>query len=84
MLHSPKARYDDPKLNFPCSEGTVYPPNNVASVVDRDSSYDIAIGHGLDGPGIESQWERDFPHQSRPSLGPTHPPIQWVPGLPRG
>ena len=30
----------------------------------------IATGYGLDGPGIESRWERDFPHLSRgpPSL----------------
>jgi len=31
----------------------------------------IATGYGLDGPGIESRWRRDFPHQSRPALGPT-------------
>ena len=35
----------------------------------------IATGYGLDGPGIESRWGRDFPHLSRPVLGPTQPPI---------
>jgi hypothetical protein len=37
------------------------------------------IRHGLDGPGIESWWERNFLHPSRPALGPTQPPIQCVP-----
>jgi hypothetical protein len=27
---------------------------------------------------------RDFPHLSRPALGLTQPPVQWVPGLSRG
>jgi hypothetical protein len=53
-------------------------------VVGRDSVLGIATHYGLDGPGIESRWGRDFPHLSRPGLGPTQPPIQWVPGLSRG
>ena len=45
-------------------------------LVGRDSSVGIATRYGLDGPGIESRWERrDFPHQSRPALGPTQPPV---------
>jgi len=38
--------------------------------VGRDSSVGTATGYGLDGPGIESRWGRDFPHLSRPTLGP--------------
>jgi len=45
-----------------------------------NSSVGIATRYGLDGPGIESRWGRDFPYPSRPALGPTQPPIQWVPG----
>jgi len=52
--------------------------------VDRDSAVSIATCYGLDGPGIEYQWGRYFPHLSSPALGPIHPPIELVPGLSPG
>ena len=56
----------------------------LSTQVGRDSAVDIATRYGMDGPRIESRWGRDFPHLSRPALGPTQPPIQRVPGLSRG
>jgi hypothetical protein len=50
-------------------------------IVCRDSAVGIVICYGLDGPGIESRWGQDFSQLSKPALGPTQPPIQWVLGL---
>ena len=50
----------------------------------RDSSVAIATCYGLDGPGVESRWGRDFRQPSKPALEPTQPPVQWVRGLSRG
>jgi len=57
---------------------------NYARAVGRDSSAPIATRCGLHGPGIETGWRRDFPHLSRPAVGPTQPPVQWVPNLTQG
>jgi len=53
-------------------------------VVGLDIAVGIATRYGLGGQGIESRWGRDIPHPSRLALGPTHPPIQWVPRLSGG
>jgi hypothetical protein len=45
------------------------------------TSVGIATDYGLDGPGIETWWERDFQHLFRPALGTTQHPVQWVSGL---
>ena len=61
-----------------------YVNSKILYFTDRDSLVGIATRYGLDGPGIESRWGLDFPHPSRLALGPTQPPVQWVPGLSRG
>ena len=44
----------------------------------RNSSVGMATCYWLNGPGIESRWGRNFPHQSRPALGPIQPPVKWT------
>ena len=70
-----------------CSQHTdtaVWSPQIIMTEWWPGSSVGIATGYGLDGPGIECRWGQDFPHLSRPGLGPTQPPAQWVLGLSRG
>ena len=47
------------------------------------SSVCIVTDYGLDGPGIVSRWGEIF-RPSRPTMGPTQPPVQWVPRLSKG
>jgi hypothetical protein len=47
----------------------------------RNSVVALVDGYGLDGPGIDFRWGRDFPHPPIPSLEPTQSPAQWLPNL---
>jgi hypothetical protein len=50
-------------------------------MVGWDSVVGIATHYWLDSPSIESWWRRYFLHLSRLALGPSQPPVQWLPVL---
>ena len=49
----------------------------------KGSSVGIVTDYGLDGPGSNPGGDEVF-RPSGPGLGPTQPPVKWVPGLSRG
>jgi len=51
----------------------IFNSRNVFWYFGPRSSVGIATGYGLDGPGIESRWGRDFPPvQAGPRAHPTY------------
>ena len=49
----------------------------------RVKAISITLSYRLDGPGSNLGGDEIF-RPFRPALGPTQPPVKWVPGLSQG
>jgi len=68
------------KIKVLCRVGLFVYLANLLFPYGPGSSVGIATDYGLDGPGSNPGGDEIF-RPSRPALGPTQPPVQWVPGI---
>ena len=54
--------------------------NYLYILCEPGGSVSIATDYALDGPGSNPGGDEIF-RPSTPTLGPTQPPVKWVPGL---
>jgi hypothetical protein len=84
QLHAPAALPLGKDTSTHWTEGWVGPSTGLDAVVKTKNipSLTLAVGYGLDVRGFESRQGLGiflFATASRPALGPTRPPIQWIP-----